>query len=83
MTKQDSILPFGKKYTLFNGTYISHQDLKVKAMVGPGLSIILGPHPLLTFLTQHFSITKVNLLMLFMEMIPVYNKNHMKPINTK
>jgi hypothetical protein len=33
--------------------------------------------------TQHFTITKINLLMLFKEMIPVYSENHMKPINTE
>jgi hypothetical protein len=32
--------------------------------------------------TQHVSITKINYLMLFKEIIAVYSENHMKPINT-
>jgi hypothetical protein len=32
--------------------------------------------------TQHFSVTKINLLMLFKKIIAVYSENHMKPINT-
>jgi hypothetical protein len=31
---------------------------------------------------QYFSITKINWLMLFREIIPVYPKNNMKTINT-
>jgi hypothetical protein len=30
--------------------------------------------------TQHFTITKINWLMLFKEIIAVYAENHMKPI---
>jgi hypothetical protein len=33
--------------------------------------------------TQHFTITKNSLLMLFKETIAVYKENHKKPINTK
>jgi hypothetical protein len=33
--------------------------------------------------TPHFSITKINWLMLFKEIIAVYIENHAKPINTK
>jgi hypothetical protein len=33
--------------------------------------------------TPHFTITKIKWLTLFMEIIAVYVKNHMKPINTK
>jgi hypothetical protein len=34
--------------------------------------------------TQHFTITKINLLVLFKEIIPVvYNENHTKTITTK
>jgi hypothetical protein len=33
--------------------------------------------------TQHFTITQINLLMLFKEIIPVYTENHTRPINTK
>jgi hypothetical protein len=33
--------------------------------------------------TQHFTITKVNWLTLFKEIIAVYSENHMKHINTK
>jgi hypothetical protein len=33
--------------------------------------------------TQHFTITKINWLTLFKEIIAVYSENHMKPINTK
>jgi hypothetical protein len=33
--------------------------------------------------TQHFTITKIDWLMLFKEIIPVYTDNHTKPINTK
>jgi hypothetical protein len=33
--------------------------------------------------TPHFTITKINLLMLFKEIIADYSENHMKPINTK
>jgi hypothetical protein len=32
--------------------------------------------------TQHFTITKINWLTLFKEIIAVYSENHMKPINT-
>jgi hypothetical protein len=32
--------------------------------------------------TQHFTITKINWLMLFKEIIAVYCKNHTKPIDT-
>jgi hypothetical protein len=32
--------------------------------------------------TQPVTITKINWLMLFKEIIPVYSENHMKPINT-
>jgi hypothetical protein len=32
--------------------------------------------------TPHFTITKINWLMLFKEMIAVYTVNHTKPINT-
>jgi hypothetical protein len=32
--------------------------------------------------TQHFTITKINWLTLFKEIIPVYTENHTKPINT-
>jgi hypothetical protein len=32
--------------------------------------------------TQHFTITKINLLMLIEEIIPVYSENDIKPINT-
>jgi hypothetical protein len=32
--------------------------------------------------TQHFTITKINWLMLRKEIIPVYTENHMKPTNT-
>jgi hypothetical protein len=31
----------------------------------------------------HFTITKVNWLMLFKEIIAVYSENHAKPVNTK
>jgi hypothetical protein len=33
--------------------------------------------------TPHFTITKINWLMLFKEIIAVYSENHAKPINTK
>jgi hypothetical protein len=33
--------------------------------------------------TPNFTITKINWLMLFKEVIAVYSKNHAKPINTK
>jgi hypothetical protein len=33
--------------------------------------------------TPHFTITKINWLMLFKEVIAVYSENHAKPINTK
>jgi hypothetical protein len=33
--------------------------------------------------TQHFTITKINWLMLFEEIMPVYSENHTRPINTK
>jgi hypothetical protein len=33
--------------------------------------------------TQLFTITKINWLMLFKEVIPVYTENHMKHVNTK
>jgi hypothetical protein len=33
--------------------------------------------------TPHFTITKINWLTLFKEIIAVYSENHMKPINTK
>jgi hypothetical protein len=33
--------------------------------------------------TQDFTITKINLLMLFKEIIPVYSEKHKKFINTK
>jgi thioredoxin-related protein len=33
--------------------------------------------------TQHFTITKISLLMLFKEIICVYCEKHTKPINTK
>jgi hypothetical protein len=33
--------------------------------------------------TQHFTITKINWLTLFKEIIAVYCENHTKPINTK
>jgi hypothetical protein len=33
--------------------------------------------------TKHFSITKINWLMLLREIIIVYSENHMEPINTK
>jgi hypothetical protein len=33
--------------------------------------------------TQNFSITKINWLMLFEEIIPVHSENYTKPINTK
>jgi hypothetical protein len=32
--------------------------------------------------TQHFTITKINWLMLFKEIIAVYSENNTKPINT-
>jgi hypothetical protein len=33
--------------------------------------------------TPHFTITRVNWLTLFKEIIAVYGENHAKPINTK
>jgi hypothetical protein len=33
--------------------------------------------------TLHFTITKINWLMLFKEIIAAYSENHTKPINTK
>jgi len=33
--------------------------------------------------TPHFTITKINWLMLFKEIIAVYSENHAKPVNTK
>jgi hypothetical protein len=33
--------------------------------------------------TPHFTITKINWLMLFKEITAVYDENHTKPINTK
>jgi hypothetical protein len=33
--------------------------------------------------TQHFTITKINWLTLFKEIIADYAENHTKPINTK
>jgi hypothetical protein len=33
--------------------------------------------------TPHFTITKINSLMLFKEIIAVYSENDAKPINTK
>jgi hypothetical protein len=33
--------------------------------------------------TPNFTVTKINLLTLFKEIIAVYSKNHTKPINTK
>jgi hypothetical protein len=32
--------------------------------------------------TLHFTITKINWLMLFKKIIPVYSENYLKPINT-
>jgi hypothetical protein len=32
---------------------------------------------------EHFTITKINWLMLFKEIIAVYSENHAKPIDTK
>jgi hypothetical protein len=32
--------------------------------------------------TQHFTITKINCLTLFKEMIAVYSDSHMKPVHT-
>jgi hypothetical protein len=33
--------------------------------------------------TPHFTITEINRLMLFKEIIAVYSEKHTKPINTK
>jgi hypothetical protein len=33
--------------------------------------------------TPHFTVTKINWLTLFKEIITVYSENHAKPINTK
>jgi hypothetical protein len=33
--------------------------------------------------TPHFTVTKINWLMLFKEIIAVFCENHTKPINTK
>jgi hypothetical protein len=33
--------------------------------------------------TPHFTITKINLLMLIKDIIAVYSENHKNPINTK
>jgi hypothetical protein len=33
--------------------------------------------------TPHFTITKINWLMLFKDIMAVYSENHAKPINTK
>jgi hypothetical protein len=33
--------------------------------------------------TQHFTITKINLLTLFRDIIALYSENHTKPINKK
>jgi hypothetical protein len=33
--------------------------------------------------TPHFTIKKINWLMLFKDIIAVYSENHAKPINTK
>jgi hypothetical protein len=33
--------------------------------------------------TRHFTITSINFLTLFKEIIAVYSENHAKPINTK
>jgi hypothetical protein len=33
--------------------------------------------------TPHFTITKINILTLFKEIIPVYAENHRKPANTE
>jgi hypothetical protein len=38
--------------------------------------------PSLAKKTQHFTITKINWLTLFKEIIAVYSENHTKPINT-
>jgi hypothetical protein len=33
--------------------------------------------------TPHFTVTKIDWLMLFKEVIAVYSENHTKPVNTK
>jgi len=33
--------------------------------------------------TPHFTITKINYLMLLKKIIPVYTENHIGPMNTK
>jgi hypothetical protein len=32
--------------------------------------------------TQHFTVTKINWITLFKEIIAVYNENHANPVNT-
>jgi hypothetical protein len=44
--------------------------------------IILNNSVPATKKTQHFTITKINWLMLFREIIAVYSENHTRPINT-
>jgi hypothetical protein len=49
----------------------------------PTLALILFKYSVRTAKkTQHFTITKINWLMVFKEIIAVYSENHTKPINT-
>jgi hypothetical protein len=67
-----------RSYTIFN--FVISLG---RAALGELIQIILKLSVRISMKTQHFSITKINLLMLFEEIIPVYSENHKKPIITK
>jgi hypothetical protein len=48
-----------------------------------GLTLIFSKSARTSKKTQHFTITKINWLMLFKETMPVYTENHTKARNTK
>jgi hypothetical protein len=68
---------------LFNFPLIANYYTLFKPLKPKLVYIILKNSVRTVKKTQHFTITKINLLTLFREIIVVYSEDHKKPINTK
>jgi hypothetical protein len=65
-------------------TFLILKRIQVFNPLKPKLIWIIFKNPICTAKkTQHFTISKINLLMLFKEIIAIYTENNTKHINTK
>jgi hypothetical protein len=76
---RDSYLKLAKTLSLLPNSYL----LTINPLKPKLVEIIFKNSVRTAMKTPHFTITEINWLTLFKEIIAVYSENHAKPINTK